>query len=438
MSTIHPYTVKCAVCGRESNQTRITSYSTFGYPDLDFRPPSMFRETMNYWIQECPHCSYVNTSIDVPCDLSKEAIWDLYREVVFGFDWKFPFRYRSILIGRMGMFELFEDYDAADAKGLTTPHWQYETALRFAKLGFMMVKLNNQYGAAKQFLRTAWVFDDGQNKPAATYWRKEAIKQLKPKVDQSLTQVSEKTICVYADMLRRVGDFQSVFKLLEQVRLPLFDINYYAEHYGQLTLDELENLLNSQKELSEQGYRLINYQKKLAERKDRSAHTIDKAKMNEFEVNNQALLQLVDEWEPKLLALPDEVVTYRPNNESWTIKEIVGHLIDSASNNTHRIIHLQYQPSPLIFPNYASQGNNDRWVAIQDYQTENWSDLVQLWKYINRHIVHVIRRINLEKLDNEWISATDEKVSLRAMIVDYLRHVELHLSEINELINIKL
>ena len=157
--------------------------------------------------------------------------------------------------------------------------------------------------------------------------------------------------------------------------------------------------------------------------------------MNEFEVNNQTLLQLIDEWEPKLSALSNEVITTRPNSESWTIKEIVGHMIDSASNNTHRIIHLQYQPSPLIFPDYANLGNNDRWVDIQNYQSENWSDMVQLWKYINKHIVHVIRCVNLDKLDNEWITALGDKVSLRSMIIDYLRHTGLHLNEISEIIN---
>jgi len=156
--------------------------------------------------------------------------------------------------------------------------------------------------------------------------------------------------------------------------------------------------------------------------------------MDEFEINNEILLQLIDEWEPRLLALSDEVITTRPNNESWTIKEIVGHMIDSASNNTHRIIHLQYQFPPLIFPDYANFGNNDRWVAIQDYQTEDWKDLVQLWKYMNKHIVHVIRHVNPDKLDNEWISATGNRISLRAMIIDYLRHIELHLREISEII----
>lgn len=157
--------------------------------------------------------------------------------------------------------------------------------------------------------------------------------------------------------------------------------------------------------------------------------------MSEFMKNNQEIVRLIEEWELKFLALPADLITFRLNNETWTIKETVGHMVDSASNNTHRIIHLQYQPSPLIYPDYANHGNNDRWVAIQNYQTENWYDLVQLWKYSNLHIVHVINNANMDKLDNEWITALNIRVSLKAMIIDYLRHFKLHLSEINELIN---
>ena len=156
--------------------------------------------------------------------------------------------------------------------------------------------------------------------------------------------------------------------------------------------------------------------------------------MEEFLKNNQELLNLLEEWEPKLTALSEEQITFRPNNESWTIKETVGHMIDSASNNTHRIIHLQYQPSPLIYPDYANLGNNDRWVWIQNYQAEKWHDLVQLWKYSNLHIVHVINHVNKDKLDNEWITALDKRVTLKALIIDYLRHFKLHLGEIDELV----
>jgi len=159
--------------------------------------------------------------------------------------------------------------------------------------------------------------------------------------------------------------------------------------------------------------------------------------MNEFKTNNLELLRLIDEWEPRLLALSDEIITNRQNRQTRTIKQIVGHMIDSASNNTHRIVHLQYQPSPLIYPDYANLGNNDRWIAIQKYQTEKWYDLVQLWKYSNIHIAHVINNVNLDKLDNEWITALNKSVSLKTMIIDYLLHIKLHLSEIDELIDQK-
>ena len=159
--------------------------------------------------------------------------------------------------------------------------------------------------------------------------------------------------------------------------------------------------------------------------------------MNTFNTNNTRMLELMAAWEPRLSALSEDVVSNRRNSQNRNIKQILGHMIDSASNNTHRIIHLQYQSSPLIFPDYAALGNNDRWIAIQNYQTENWSDLVQLWKYSNRHIIHVINNVNPEKLDNIWLSALDEEVSLRNMINGYLSHFELHLNEIEELTNRK-
>ncbi len=159
--------------------------------------------------------------------------------------------------------------------------------------------------------------------------------------------------------------------------------------------------------------------------------------MNKFESISQELLSLIEEWEPKLLVLPNEVISERRNSQNRTIKQIVGHMVDSASNNTHRVIHLQYQPSPLIFPDYANLGNNDRWITIQNYQEEEWHDLVQLWKYINIHFCHVIRNVNPEKLENEWISALNEKITLAAMVVDFPLHFKLHLNEIAALINKK-
>jgi hypothetical protein len=156
--------------------------------------------------------------------------------------------------------------------------------------------------------------------------------------------------------------------------------------------------------------------------------------IKEFEPITQGVLSLIQEWEPRLLALSKDIITERRNTQNRTIKQIVGHMIDSASNNTHRIVHLQYQESPLRFPNYATNGNNDRWIAIQNYQDEDWKSMINLWKYSNWHIVHVIKNVDSSKLDNQWYYSEERLISLKASIIDYLRHFKLHLDEIDELI----
>jgi hypothetical protein len=157
--------------------------------------------------------------------------------------------------------------------------------------------------------------------------------------------------------------------------------------------------------------------------------------VKEFEPVIRGILTLVDEWEPKLLHLPLVLITERKNSQNRTIKQIVGHMIDSASNNTHRIVHLQYRESPLRFPNYASNGNNDRWIAIQNYQEEDWKTMVNLWKYANLHIVHVMKNINPAKLENQWHYSEERLISLKEGVIDYLRHFTLHLGEITELMD---
>jgi len=156
--------------------------------------------------------------------------------------------------------------------------------------------------------------------------------------------------------------------------------------------------------------------------------------MNHFESICKTILQYVEVWEPRLLALSEEIISDRRNSQDRSIRQILGHLFDSVSNNTHRIVHLQYRENPMSFPNYATEGNNDRWISIQNYQHEDWANLIQLWKYANMHIVHVIRNINPEKVENQWISGESKNISLNEMIEYYPQHFELHLKEIEELI----
>lgn len=156
----------------------------------------------------------------------------------------------------------------------------------------------------------------------------------------------------------------------------------------------------------------------------------------DFSSTTSGISQGLATWVPKLTELTENTIMNKRNSQNRTIKQILGHMIDSASNNTHRIVHLQYQNSPLSFPNYATNGNNDRWIAIQNYQNENWNDLIQFWRYSHIHFIHVVKNVHNDKLNNEWNSESEYGcVKLKDMITDFLRHFNLHLSEIQELID---
>jgi predicted MPP superfamily phosphohydrolase len=156
--------------------------------------------------------------------------------------------------------------------------------------------------------------------------------------------------------------------------------------------------------------------------------------MKEFESLTREIVSLIKIWEPKLSTIPEIILINRKNDQNRTIKQILGHLIDSTSNNTHRVVHLQYQKSPFEFPNYATFGNNDRWIAIQNYQNEEWKTMIQLWKSSLLHYCHVVENIDTSKLENEWIAGPDRRITLSSLLMLFLDHFKLHLSEIDALI----
>lgn len=155
----------------------------------------------------------------------------------------------------------------------------------------------------------------------------------------------------------------------------------------------------------------------------------------EFKKICEDLSSLISVWEAKLAVLPEGTITNRKNSQHRSIRQIIGHMVDSATNNTHRVIHMHYQKNPVNYPDYANLGNNERWIAIQNYQEEDWGELVRLWAAVNRHMVHLITHVDESRLNQHWISALKERITLREMIADYPGHFKLHLNEISALIN---
>ncbi|MFH1932660.1 MAG: DinB family protein [Pseudomonadota bacterium] len=140
----------------------------------------------------------------------------------------------------------------------------------------------------------------------------------------------------------------------------------------------------------------------------------------------------VDEACNQFRNLPEETIEVRSNPGDWSVKEIVGHLVDSASNNHQRFVRLQVADG-LVFPDYSQ--DNDAWVLIQRYQEAPWDALLALWRYFNFHLARVIRSVNERCIDHIWVVDEDTSITLGELMIDYLRHLKDHLKQIKENIN---
>lgn len=139
------------------------------------------------------------------------------------------------------------------------------------------------------------------------------------------------------------------------------------------------------------------------------------------------LIRVVDQALVELRALDEAVAAAKPNPRVWSIKEILGHLIDSAANNHHRFIRAQHGKN-LAFPAYEQ----DAWVLLQDHQHRAWPALVELWALYNHHLAHTIRRIPESALTVPCRIGTNDLVTLDFLLTDYVVHLRHHLRQIRE------
>ncbi|HYU23156.1 MAG TPA: DinB family protein [Candidatus Dormibacteraeota bacterium] len=137
------------------------------------------------------------------------------------------------------------------------------------------------------------------------------------------------------------------------------------------------------------------------------------------------LVRVVRSAESILLQVP-EAESGRPVlSGGWSRKQVLGHLIDSASNNHQRFVRAALQTS-LDFPGYDQDGC----VRVQAVEEGDWTLLVSLWAGYNRYLAHVIAHLPVSKLETLCRIGLDEPVTLRFLAEDYLRHLLHHLGQI--------
>ena len=135
--------------------------------------------------------------------------------------------------------------------------------------------------------------------------------------------------------------------------------------------------------------------------------------------------RIIDQHLSALQFIPEDKFDYKPSPTKWSKKEILGHLVDSAQSNIRRFIMAQYEEQPKI------TYNQDKWVAITNYQHYKLPDLISLWYLANKHICHLLRNITPEMAGRKV--QTEEVHTVQWLAQDYTRHLLHHLHQVLEL-----
>lgn len=128
-----------------------------------------------------------------------------------------------------------------------------------------------------------------------------------------------------------------------------------------------------------------------------------------------------------LLTLNDETSFSKPGGaDSWSPKQELGHLIDSAVNNHMRFVLSGTGHSPLELPGYAQNA----WVNVHNYQDMPWEDIVGFWHNYNVFIAHLLEQIPEAAFSNSCSIGGTAPVTLHFLVKDYMVHMQHHLDHL--------
>jgi DinB superfamily len=135
-------------------------------------------------------------------------------------------------------------------------------------------------------------------------------------------------------------------------------------------------------------------------------------------------LNLIVEKAPSLLAqISEEKISEKPAPNKWSKKEILGHLIDSATNNHQRIIRGQFEAIPEI------QYDQNEWNKYSFYQQIDSQKIISFWTIYNLQLIEIIKRIPKENLKKQ-VKVGQNVLTLENLTIDYVAHLEHHLKQL--------
>ncbi|MES2382679.1 MAG: DinB family protein [Bacteroidota bacterium] len=122
--------------------------------------------------------------------------------------------------------------------------------------------------------------------------------------------------------------------------------------------------------------------------------------------------------------MSEEEFSFKSGPDKWSRKEILGHLIDSATNNHHRFVRSQFEEVPII----TYEQNN--WNRFNYYEHLGKQQLIDFWTLYNKQILALMEQMPDEHLAKKCNTGGAEPLTIEYLFTDYVQHIKHHLTQI--------
>jgi hypothetical protein len=147
--------------------------------------------------------------------------------------------------------------------------------------------------------------------------------------------------------------------------------------------------------------------------------------LNSFPAIASELEQTVAQVRPLLERVTEQEASRRPQPGKWSKKEIIGHLLDSASNNHQRFVRAALQ-GELTFPGYSQ----DALVELQRFNEMKWEFLIAFWVSYNLFLAKVLAVLPPDAASVQCTIGKNTPATLEWIAQDYVAHLKHHLNQI--------
>lgn len=123
--------------------------------------------------------------------------------------------------------------------------------------------------------------------------------------------------------------------------------------------------------------------------------------------------------------ISEQLITWKPGPDKWSIQEIIGHLMDSNIVNSYRIRKIFSEPvTPIV--TFA----HEEWVNEQQFNETPLAEILDAYDALTRYNALLLKKLTEEQWQKYGMKV-EEQISIAHIIDKFIcNHVEKHLGQI--------